>query len=215
MKRILIGMLLLLGTAHAQDTVSIHHTRFTTTFDKNLHYPVLVHWIVTSNDVCKPHTPRRVERSDSYFRSDPLLADYTRLRNIYENNAGGYQRGHNMDAADNSCNLQQMKECHYFSNITPQTLELNEHTWGDLEDHTRHMVELYGTVEVWCGSFGHKDTMGPVAVPDSCWKIIRYNHTIEAYMFPNTHDVDHNHYDFYQARVSDIRTATHLKLNGI
>lgn len=215
MKKIVVGILLCISYAYAQDTITLHHERYNTTFDKKLHYPIIVHWTTTSNDVCKPHTPRRVERSNSYFKADPLLPDYTRLRNVYENNTGHYERGHNMDAADNSCNLQQMKDCHYFSSITPQTRELNQNTWGDLEDHTRRMVELYGRVEVWCGSFGHKDQIGPVSVPDSCWKIIRYNHTIEAYIFPNTHDVDRNHYDFYQTRVIDVRRATHLLLPDI
>lgn len=216
MKKLFILFMFLAGLAQAQDTVTLHHQRYNTTFDKHLRYPVLVHWIVTSNDVCAKHTPRRVERSNSFFKKDPLLEEYTQLTNAYLNNAGHYERGHNMDAADNSCDLQQMKECHYFSNITPQTLELNEHTWGDIEDHTRHLVVLYGKVEVWCGSFGVKDMIGPVSVPTFCWKILKYNNgTIEAYLLPNTHTVDQQSYDQYQSTVRIIRQQSHLQLAGL
>ena len=215
MKKTLIFILLCVGYAHAQDTVTIEHIRYSTTFDRNLRYPVLVRWTVASSDICKPHTPRRVERKNSYFKADPKLPGYSNLGNTYLNNPGHYERGHNMDAADNSCDLVQMKECHYFSNITPQTAELNEQTWGDLEDHTRHMVELYGRARVWCGSFGHKEMMGAVTVPDSCWKIIAYNSVVEAYIFPNSHTVNSQHYDYYQNTVQHIRASTHLTLRDV
>src|SRR6185437_11329636 len=205
MKKLIIGLCLLSAFAHAQDTVSIVHTRYITAFDTKLRYPLRVHWTVTTQDVCGTHDPRRVARKDSYFKADPQLKVYTDLRKNYLNNPQGYERGHNMDAADNSCDLDQMKECHYFSNITPQTKELNEQVWGDLEDHTRRMVKEHGKVEVWCGSFGVKEMMGPVSVPKFCWKIIRYDGVEEAYIMPNEHSVNQHNYDFYQTTVADVR----------
>jgi DNA/RNA endonuclease G (NUC1) len=162
-----------------------------------------------------PTHPGRVERKNGYFKKDPLLPAYTNLKSYYLNNPHGYERGHNMNAADNSCDLEQMKECHYFSNITPQTVALNEHVWGDLEDYTRRLVLQFGRVEVWCGSYGFKEKMGPVSVPLFCWKIIRYANTVEAYIMPNDTVVDRKPYTYYKTTVSSIRTASHLPLPGL
>lgn len=38
-------------------------------------------------------------------------------------------------------------EREYFSNMTPQTKELNEQVWGNLEDETRRLAKLYCHVE--------------------------------------------------------------------
>lgn len=213
--RTVLSLFILISCAQAQDTVTVSHERFNTTFDTVLLYPVKVHWIITSNDLCAPHTPGRVERQNSFFKKDPLLPKYTNLRTVYLNNPGSYQRGHNMNAADNSCDLEQMKECHYFSNITPQTKELNENAWGDLEDYTRKLVEQYGKVEVWCGSYGYKEKMRTVSVPLFCWKILIYNGKVEAYIMPNEHNVDQKPFTYYKTSVSSVRGASHLPLPGI
>jgi DNA/RNA endonuclease G (NUC1) len=215
MKKLLWLLLFVSTWATAQDTVTIYHQRYSTTFDTVLLYPVKVHWTVTSDDICAPRTPRRVERKNSFFKKDPDLPKYTNLRTVYLNNPGSYQRGHNMNAADNSCDLQQMKESHYFSNITPQTKELNEHVWGDLEDYTRDLVAQYGKVEVWCGGYGYKETMRSVTVPLFCWKIILYNGKVEAYIMPNDHSADIKPFYEYRTSVSSIRVASHLPLPGI
>ncbi|MBE9584605.1 DNA/RNA non-specific endonuclease [Mucilaginibacter sp. JRF] len=197
----------------AQDTVTVHHIRYSTTFDKTLRYPVLVHWIVTPSDICSPGEPRRIERKSASFRSDPQLRQYTLLQRYYDKS--GYQRGHNMNAADNSCDLQQMKESFYFSNMTPQTKELNENTWGDLEDDTRKLVEEYGKVEIWCGSYAFKEKMGIVTVPMFCWKIIKYGDITDAYIFPNHHFVNQHPYKFYKTTVNSIREASKLILTKL
>jgi endonuclease G len=214
MKRLVLSLILILFVFFglAQDTVTIHHQRYSTTFDRQLKYPVLVHWVVYASDLCDNGESNRVERSTGGFKSDPLLKAYTNLQKYYSKNPEKYQRGHNMNAADNSCDLIQMKECFYFSNITPQTAELNEDTWGDLEDQTRKLARQFGQVEVWCGSYAFKSKMGVVTVPLFCWKILRYNGHVKAYIFPNHHLVNQRPYSFYLATVSSIRVASKLPL---
>jgi endonuclease G len=201
--------------ASAQDTVTVRHERYTTTFDTTLKYPVLVHWTVTTNNLCTKQDANRVERSVGSFKPDPKLRASTNLQKYYTKNIGKYQRGHGMDAADNSCSLQQMKECFYFSNMTPQTKELNEGVWGDLEDFTRKLVKRYGAVEIWCGSYAFKEKMGRVTVPMFCWKIIRYNGQEIAFIFPNDHKVNLHSYGFYSTTVDAIRKASGLRLKGL
>src|SRR4051812_29039347 len=105
MKRLLFIICLFVSSAYAQDTITIHHQRYTTTFDTVLKYPVLVHWIVKASDLCDKGNSRRVERKGVPFKPDPQLKKYTNLQKYYTKNKGHYQRGHNMNAADNSCDI--------------------------------------------------------------------------------------------------------------
>lgn len=215
MKRhLFIVLILYTALACAQDTVTVVHQRYTTTFDKTLHYPVKVHWIVSASDVCKKNTPGYIKRTND-FRPDPALPDVTDLAQDYHSASDRYDRGHNMDAADNSCNPAQMHECFYFSNMTAQTKHLNEQTWRYLEDHTRQLAENYGKVEVWCGSYGKTEMIGKVTVPAFCWKILRYNGKVEAYIFPNSASVNINPYTEYRSSVSSVRNASHLFLADV
>lgn len=216
MKKLVFFLLFVPFWSKGQDTVRITHERYTTTYSISKHYPVVVHWTVLPADICGPDNDRRVNRTSNFSR-DPKLPAYTNLQQYYSNNSGGYQRGHNMDAADNSCNRQQMKECFYFSNMTPQTSELNEQRWGDLEDYTRNLVRQYGKVDVWCGSYGNSNnrTMGPVSVPNYCWKILHYNGKAEYYIFPNTHDVTDFPFQHYQRDIASIRQGSGLALPGL
>ncbi|RYU90954.1 hypothetical protein EWM62_10000 [Mucilaginibacter terrigena] len=215
MKRLLLLLYLFTTVAFAQDTITIRHQRYTTTFDTVLKYPVLVHWIVKSSDLCDKNNPRRVERKGVTFKPDPQLKKYTTLQKYYSKNKGNYQRGHNMNAADNSCDIQQMKESFYFSNMTPQTKELNEEVWGDLEDETRRLAKQYGQVEVWCGSYAYKEKMGDVTVPMFCWKILKYNGQEVAYIFPNHHQVNAHRFNYYQGPIESVKLASKLDLKGL
>jgi DNA/RNA endonuclease G (NUC1) len=214
MKRFILVAFLITSFAYAQDTITIYHQRYTTTFDTVLLYPVKVHWIVTSADICDSKSPYKVKRTND-FKPDPLLKKYTSLKVDYKLGSKQYDRGHNMDAADNSCNIDQMHECFYFSNMTPQTKHLNEQTWEKLEEHTRKLAKLYGKVEIWCGSYGNKEKIGRVTVPTYCWKIIRYNGVVEAYLFPNTSDVNVFPYAYYANSVSNISNASHLTILSV
>jgi DNA/RNA endonuclease G (NUC1) len=214
MKYLLILLSLFGTTVFAQDTITIHHQRYTTTFDTVLLYPVKVHWIVTSNDVCEKGSRYKVKRTND-FKPDPQLKKYTNLKADYKLGSKQYDRGHNMDAADNSCNIDQMHECFYFSNMTPQTKHLNEQTWEKLEEHTRDLTKQYGKIEVWCGSYGSKEKIGRVTVPKYCWKIIRYKGNVEAYVMPNTSDVNVYTYNHYLSTLTGIRELSHLSLREI
>lgn len=215
MKRLLILFLLISSFAYAQDTITIHHSRYTTTFDTVLKYPVLVHWVVNASDLCDKFNAHRVERKTSMFKPDPLLKRATNLQRYYTRNKGKYQRGHNMDAADNSCDVIGMEECFYFSNMTPQTKELNERSWNNLEDKTRRLAKQYGKVEVWCGSYGVEDKIGKVSVPAYCWKILKYNGQEVDYIFPNTHEVNIYPITHYKSSIATIRKESKLVLPGL
>lgn len=220
----LILIFLLAGTiCSAQVIVKVKHERYTAAYNTQLMYPILVTWTITDANVCKRGTATFIDRKKSKFAPDPLIPQFTDLKNYYDkdhgNNPHKWQQGHNCPANDNTCNKKQMDECHYYSNMTPQDGDLNEHRWALLEKHASDLAVAHNTVKVWCGSYGETEKMGPVSVPQYCWKIIKYGTTEEVYIFPNTDTVMRHPWQYYKqpnvAGAATIRQKTGLILAGL
>ena len=168
-------------------TVTIHHTFYTTTFDKTLRVPLVVKWWLTKSML---KCSKAVSRKGYKFAADPQLADLTKLAGDYS--GSGYDRGHNMPAAANQCSKIGMKECFYFSNMCPQTKELNRIKWERLEAYERTLAQSNDSILIWCGSVctsGKTIGKDKVAVPDYCWKILYIKKSGEThyYSFRNDH----------------------------
>jgi endonuclease G len=164
------------------DTVTIFHKYYSTTFSKSEHFPVVVkYWLTRKMLECDTH----IKRTNRY-KPDPQLPIETNLQNDYTKS--GYDRGHNMPAEDDRCDPEGMKECFYYSNMTPQTHSLNAGAWKTLEEYVRAEAMQYDSVLVWCGSVSSgKVKIGRVSVPEFCWKIffIKTQGSTEAYSFRN------------------------------
>ncbi len=177
-------LLLVACTAFGQtrDTVTITHTYYSTTFDTVRHFPVVVkYWLTRRMLDCDA----RIKRKNT-FKPDPALPGPTNLAMDYK--GSGYDRGHNMPAEDNRCDPAGMRECFYYSNMTPQTHSLNAGAWKTLEEHERAETLKWDSVLVWCGSVAVSGKqIGRVAVPDYCWKVIFVvkEKVTEAYSFGN------------------------------
>ena len=188
MKRILLVLSIALFFAlggQAQDLVTIKHTNYTTTFSKSKMYPVEVEWWITK---AKVGCPTPLARKDN-FKPDPQLPAETDLSKDYV--GSGTDRGHNMPAAENQCQTQDVQdECFYFSNMTAQYHSLNAGDWKSLEVLERQIAMENDSVHVWCGSVGEAKRVGRVAVPTQCWKVVYIAKTKEhlAYIFDNTPD---------------------------
>ena len=123
------------------------------------------------------------------FNQIPQLPQYTDLEKDYKRS--GYDRGHNMDALDNACDLTGEKESFYYSNMCPQTPRLNRGIWKSLETYCRSLSMEYDSLLIWCGSAVTTGrTIGPddVAVPDYCWKIIYIKRTGKTYAYSFRND---------------------------
>jgi len=184
---LLIGLiaLLILFTflgVKAQDTITIRHKAYSTTFSKSKGYPVKVEWWLTkANLTC----PVKVKRGDKFI-PDPKLAAETNLQDSYTGQ--GFDRGHNFPAADASCDQEANEQSFYFSNMTPQYPALNRGDWKELEMMTREGALKDDSVHVWCGSVGETKKIGKVSVPKQCWKVIYTKKTNEwlAFLFDNS-----------------------------
>jgi endonuclease G len=168
-------------TTYSQDTVTITHKAYKTTYSKSKQYPIKVEWWLTKKMLsCDIKT----KRTDN-FQSDPKLPKETNLQQYY--NSSGYDRGHNFPAADASCDLTSMVESFFFSNMTAQTPQLNRGDWKTVEELTRLEASQYDSVYVWTGSVGEVKKIGALSVPKQCWKVLYIKKTKEwfAFLFNN------------------------------
>jgi endonuclease G len=185
---VIIGTLLFLLSfiaAKSQDIVILKHTNYTAHFSKSLKYPVMVEWWVTK---AKVGCPTPLARKDN-FKPDPQLPIETNIATDYK--GSGTDRGHNMPAAENQCQTQDIQdECFYYSNMTAQYHSLNAGDWKSLETWERQTANELDSVHVWCGSVGEAKKIGTVSVPTQCWKVVYIVKTKEylAYIFNNTTD---------------------------
>lgn len=180
--QILSLVLFLSGSLKAQDTVRLVHKEYITVFSKSKKYPVLVEWWLTKQKVsCTNPIPRKDQ-----FIPDPFLAAETDLTKDYT--GSGFDRGHMAPAADNQCSgPEAMRECFYFSNMTPQYGSLNRGDWKTLEMRTRELAQSQDSVKIWTGSVGETKKVQRLSIPEKCWKVVYIKKTGEflAYIFNN------------------------------
>ena len=185
------------------------HTNYTTLFNIKLKYPVLVEWWETKAKVsCK----NKLKRKDN-FKPDPLLYNETDIANYYVNS--GYDRGHLCPAASNEClTTQVLNECFYYSNMAPQTRNLNAGTWKILEELTRQKAIEKDSIHVWAGAFGNKGKIGKITIPERFWKVIFIKSTGEwfAYIFDNTKVKDPLGLPPHIVKVSDVEKFAKIKI---
>ena len=117
-------------------------------------------------------------RGDYDFEADPEVPMLHRV-NGWDYKKSGYQRGHMCPAADMKWSERAMNDCHYMSNICPQSPKLNMQWWEHLERACRRWAdeEHEGVVYVICGPIvgQNPQTIGrdvEVAVPEAFFKVV-------------------------------------------
>jgi len=165
----------------AQELVTVKHKAYTTTFSTSKRYPVKVEWWLTKAMVS---CSTKIKRTDN-FTFDPKAYALTSLQANYENS--GYDRGHMFPAADGACDSTIMNESFYYSNMAPQTPNLNRGDWKMVEELTRLEASQYDSVYIWTGSVGEAKKIGALSVPTQCWKVLYIKKTNEwfAFLFNN------------------------------
>lgn len=183
MKKLLtLTAVLLFLYSYAQDNLFIiQHKYYKTHFDQALGYPVKVEWWVTKKGLT---CTDKAKRTDD-FVPDPVIEKESNLGKYYA--GSGYDRGHNYPAADGACDPVAMKESFYFSNMTPQSPQLNRGEWKDLEIWIRNQALEKDSIHVWCGSVGVQQTIGKLSIPEKCWKVIyiKKTNTYKAFLWNN------------------------------
>ncbi len=181
--------------------VKLEYKYYTSWFSVSEHIPIALEYTLTAGMLqCSPHIPRAKN-----FTPDPNHHEITSLAKDYKNS--GYDRGHNMNAEDNECSKEGMKECFYFSNMTPQPHSFNAGRWEDVEKIERVDAGKYHRVIVTVGSRGKAGAIGKdsVTVPKFMWKVI-YIPSLkkyECYWFPDTDNVT-NALSTYTVNISQL-----------
>lgn len=172
----------------AQDLQKLKYEYYTSWFSASEHIPIVVTYTLTGKMVSCSDPAKRTNK----FKPDPDHKSLTNLARDYR--GSGYDRGHNMPAADNKCSDTGMEQCFYFSNMTPQPHSFNAGRWKDLETQERNEAVNFKTIIVTCGSLGVKETIGEdkVVVPKKMWKVIYIPSSgkYECYVFPNDEEVN-------------------------
>lgn len=182
-KKNIILFFILSVPLQAQDTIRVIHKNYQSVFSIGKHYPILVEWWVTRDNLSCMSPTKRTDK----FLPDPLLRKETQLEQSYINS--GFDRGHLSPAADNACGGSSvMNESFYFTNMAPQYPALNRGQWKNLEDWVRHLARQNDSIFVQAGCVGESRRIGIVAVPTHCWKVFKVNSTgeVSAYVFPNS-----------------------------
>jgi len=207
MRRIisLLFFLLVLATS-AQHLARIDYKHYTSWYSHAEHIPIVVEYTLQPMGLsCDIKTERAKKfTGDPAHRIPNLNRDYRK---------SGYDRGHNMSAADNCCDKQAMKECFYFSNMTPQPHSFNAGKWEELEEKERQEALQQHHVIVTCGSLGKAAVIGEdsVAVPKYMWKVIYLpdHHNYLCYLFPNTDHVNQA-LEHYAVKLQEIEEKAHV-----
>jgi len=206
MKYLLFILLAFSLSTSAQDTVTLVHKAYKTTYSKSKHYPVKVEWWVTKASLTCSVKAKRGDK----FIPDPLLTEHTNLQSDYTGT--GFDRGHNFPAADAACDQVANNESFYFSNMTAQYAALNRGDWKELETLTRESAAKEDSVHVWCGSVGELKKIGKVSVPKQCWKVLYFKKTKEwmAFIFDNN-TIKADGLKNNEATLADIEKLTGFK----
>ena len=122
-----------------------------------------------------------VDRSNKFI-PDPLVKTGSANNNDYKKS--GYDRGHLAPAADMKWSPIAMKECFYYSNMSPQVPSFNRGIWKKLEEKVRVWAKEKGILYIATGPIltGSLPTIGPnkVSVPKYYYKAILYYNGVQS-----------------------------------
>jgi endonuclease G len=110
----------------------------------------------------------------------------------------------------------------FMTNIVPQTPDLNQDPWADLEDYARSLVEQGKELYIIAGPQGRKETIanGKVTVPTRTWKVIvvlerpggvkdiTANTRVIAVEMPNKEGIRNTDWRNYRVGVDKIESRT-------
>lgn len=172
--RMILTLTLLLNSVQLfPDTLTIPKVGFVVQYDTRLGIPVMTDYVLPRSML------RRVtSRKGFNFYPDMVLPAPQVRPSCYSRT--GYDRGHNVPAADKAGNRIQMIETFSMANISPQTPKFNRREWKRLENLVRSFARRYGSIRViTIPLFVYPDTLWlpchHVAVPDGfqkkvyCW----------------------------------------------
>lgn len=144
----------------------VSHSSFTLSYNNSRGTLNWIAWKTTAGDLGE-------RRERPLFEPDTALPSGFRRIHYYDYSGSGYDRGHMVPAADRFANERLMNETFLMTNIVPQTADLNQYPWNDLEQHARSLARRGYDIYQVAGVYGENGRLrGKVVVPSNCWKVI-------------------------------------------
>ena len=148
----------------------VYYRGFVVSFNSSTHVADWVAYELTEQEVDDAIWPR----SDNY-RQDKEIYSFQADSKTYKHS--GWHRGHFAPACDMKWDSVAMSDSFYYTNIGPQTHELNQGVWQSLENKVRKWAKQYGNVYVCCGTIYTTGKNGylnnsAVKIPDSYYKAL-------------------------------------------
>lgn len=159
------------STAAGPQGKIIRHTGFTLSFNLKHNNPNWVAW-----ELERSETTGSLKRTDDFEPDTSLPRAHQVTTNDYRRS--GYDRGHQVPAADMKWSPRAMADCFLMSNICPQTHGLNAGPWSKLEAACRRWANREGRVYIACGPIyrgSNQPSIGQrvrVTVPDAFFKVV-------------------------------------------
>lgn len=148
----------------------------------------------------------------------------------------GFDRGHQCPSADRTDNAANNAATFLMSNMLPQSPNLNQITWNNMENYERALVNQGNELYIYCGGYGSGGTgsaggvtftidNGRITVPSRCWKVIvaipagsddvsraSQSCRVIAVDMPNNQTVNSQAWGAYRTTVDAIEAATGFNL---
>ncbi len=159
------------------------------------------------------------------FQPDQSLPDEFRKVAYYDYSGSGYDRGHMLPSADRFGNKQLNEQTFLMTNIVPQTADLNQFPWEQLESYARTLVRNGNVIYTIAGVYGEKERLrNRIMAPTNCWKVIAVipagqtgidaSTRIIAVDMPNTDGIDQTKWQTYRTSVRAIEQKTGYDIFG-
>jgi len=163
------GNLLFPERLYDREEQIINHTGFSVSYNEAWRLP---NW--TSYELTREKTNGTVKRA-RHFKEDPHILGICAKNDDYSRS--GYDRGHMVPAADMKWSEKAMQESFYFSNICPQTPNLNSGNWKELEEKVRNWAQRDSAIIIITGPILRSEKpkrigVSRVAVPEEFFKVI-------------------------------------------
>lgn len=161
---LLTSLLTLNSVLLSADTLMIPKVGYQVWYDTKLGVPVMTDYVLA-----RANLRRLVSRKGIDFYPDNVLPAPQVRPSCYSHS--GYDRGHNVPAADRMCSGEMLTETFSMSNVSPQLPNFNRKEWKRIEDLVRSLARRFRSVRVvTIPMFVYPDTLWlpchHVAVPD-------------------------------------------------
>jgi DNA/RNA endonuclease G (NUC1) len=162
------------GDGDAGDDLIVHHEQFTASYNPNRGSP---NWVSYNLDAMHFGTE---DRCDCFTMDPDLPATLPQISTNDYTNAGafagfGIDRGHMVRSFDRTTGSLDNARTYLFSNVVPQTSDMNQGPWANLENELGNFARNDNReVYIITGVAGNRGTLkneGRVVIPDSTWKV--------------------------------------------